>query len=62
MQDRTGAKKTIKQPHVDPDKCIGCGVCENVCPYKDARGIRVSSANESRHPENQPILPEDGPY
>jgi len=62
IQDRSGGKKTMKQPHVDPDKCIGCGVCENVCPYKDRPGIRVSSANESRHPDNQPILPEGSPY
>ncbi len=62
VQNRSGEKKTIKQPHVDPDKCIGCGVCEHVCPYKDAPGIRVSSANESRHPGNQPIMPEDSPY
>jgi len=62
IQDRSGGKRTIKQPHVDPDKCIGCGVCENVCPYKDRPGIRVSSANESRHPDNQPILPEESPY
>lgn len=62
VQDRAGGKKAVKQPHVDPEKCIGCGVCENVCPYKDRPGIRVSSANESRHPENQPILPDDGPY
>ncbi len=62
VQDRSGGKRTIKQPRVDPDKCTGCGVCENVCPYKDAAGIRVSSANESRHRDNQPILPEDSPY
>ena len=55
---RTGARQRIKQPHVDPAKCIGCGICERVCPYKDQPAIRVSSANESRHPENQPILPE----
>ncbi len=71
IADRDGQKKTIKQPHVDPDKCIGCGICENVCPFKDRAGIRVTSANESRHPTddrrplgNQPILPEnpDDPY
>lgn len=60
---RDGAPTTIKVPHVDPDLCIGCGVCENVCPYRDRPGIRVSSANETRHPKNQPILPlDDLPY
>ena len=59
---RGGERKTVKQPRVDPDKCTGCGVCEHVCPYKDRPGIRVSSANEARNPENQPIAPGDSPY
>jgi formate hydrogenlyase subunit 6/NADH:ubiquinone oxidoreductase subunit I len=56
FQDRNGEKKTIKQPHVDAEKCIGCGICEHVCPYKDRPAIRVNSANESRNTDNQPIL------
>lgn len=63
VRRRDGSSAVIKQPRVDPDKCIGCGVCEHVCPYRDKPGIRVTSANESRHPENQPILPDwDSPY
>jgi polyferredoxin/formate hydrogenlyase subunit 6/NADH:ubiquinone oxidoreductase subunit I len=71
ITDRNGNTKTIKQPHVDPEKCTGCGYCESVCPFKDLPAIRVTSANESRHPAdptqrpegNQPILPgADDPY
>ncbi|HUT93193.1 MAG TPA: 4Fe-4S binding protein [Thermoguttaceae bacterium] len=65
VEDRQGNKKTVKQPHVDPDLCIGCGVCEHVCPYRDRPAIRVTSSNESRNPDNQPILAEldwDDPY
>jgi len=25
-------KRNIFVPYIDPDKCIGCGACENVCP------------------------------
>jgi MauM/NapG family ferredoxin protein len=57
VRQRDGSVQKIKQPHVDPEKCIGCGICENVCPYKDGPAIRVMSANESRHSENNPILP-----
>jgi MauM/NapG family ferredoxin protein len=57
---RNGETRVIKRPFVDPDKCTGCGVCENVCPFKDQPGIRVTSANESRNPDNQPILPSTG--
>jgi ferredoxin len=59
---RDGSVRKIKQPRVDPEKCTGCGICENVCPFKDGPAIRVFSANESRHPENTPILASGGAY
>jgi len=43
----------VKQPHVDPDLCIGCGVCENKCVVKGDPAIRVSSAGETRNPRNR---------
>jgi MauM/NapG family ferredoxin protein len=62
VEGRDGPK-TIKQPRVDPDLCTGCGVCENVCPYRDAPAVRVFSAGETRHPRgNQPILPAADDY
>ena len=54
---RDGKTIVLKQPHVDPDLCIGCGICENVCVFKDRPAIRVTSANETRHSGNRPILP-----
>jgi len=59
---RDGSLQKVKQPHVDPEKCIGCGICENVCPYRDGPAIRVMSANESRHPDNQPVQGVPSPY
>lgn len=62
IQTRDGAKLTIKQPRVDPGKCIGCGQCEKMCVFKDRPAIRVFATNESRNDDNQPILPFDDPY
>jgi MauM/NapG family ferredoxin protein len=53
---RDGGTQVVKQPHVDPDLCIGCGICANVCVFNDRPAIRVTSANETRHPDNQPVL------
>ena len=48
VQDHDGQKTTIKQPRIDPTRCIGFGQCANVCVFKDSPAVRVSSANESR--------------
>ncbi|UWZ83607.1 4Fe-4S binding protein [Occallatibacter riparius] len=51
-----GASLTVKQPHVNPDLCIGCGVCQNKCPLTDQRGVYVTSVGETRNPGNQALL------
>ncbi len=53
---RDGAQRVLKQPRVDPDRCTGCGICEAKCVFRDRPAVRVTSANETRHPDNQPIL------
>lgn len=57
VKRRDGSTIMLKQPHVDPDKCTGCGICENVCIFKDQAAIRITSANETRHAKNRPFLP-----
>ena len=51
-----GAYITVKQPHVNLDLCVGCGICENKCPIADQRGVYVTSVGETRNPENQALL------
>ena len=46
----------LQQPHVDPARCIGCGVCEHECPVPGKRAIRVTADNESRNPEHALLL------
>jgi len=38
----------VKQIYVVPDLCIGCGICENVCPRSDAPGILNTAEEEAR--------------
>ena len=56
-----GQKVTVKQPRVDPDLCIGCGICTNKCVIKGHPAVLVSSAGETRNPENGVLLSND-PY
>ncbi len=51
-----GEPVDVKQPFVDPELCIGCGVCEFKCPVKNSPAIYCNSTGESRSPENQILL------
>ncbi|MBI5187282.1 MAG: 4Fe-4S dicluster domain-containing protein [Nitrospinae bacterium] len=56
VKDRNGKTKKLKQPYMDIEKCIGCGVCENKCPVVDLPAVRVSSVGESRSKKNRMVL------
>jgi formate hydrogenlyase subunit 6/NADH:ubiquinone oxidoreductase subunit I len=53
VPDRDGRKIFLKEPHVDLELCIGCGIGETKCPVLGAPAIMVTSIGESRSPENQ---------
>jgi formate hydrogenlyase subunit 6/NADH:ubiquinone oxidoreductase subunit I len=55
-RDRQGKMVMVKQPHVDLELCIGCGICEAKCPVLGRPAIYVSSVGESRSKENQLLL------
>ncbi|HTQ56954.1 MAG TPA: DUF6599 family protein [Bryobacteraceae bacterium] len=46
----------VRQPYVDPARCIGCGACEYACPIQDRPAVYVTSIGESRSPTNQMLL------
>ncbi|MGO9862998.1 MAG: 4Fe-4S dicluster domain-containing protein [Terriglobales bacterium] len=54
--DAKGQVKTLKQPRVDPERCVGCGACEHACPVQDRPAVYVTSVGESRSKTNQILL------
>ena len=53
---RDGRTVKLKQPVVDLELCIGCGICEKQCPVVDMPAIYVTSAGESRSGNNRILL------
>jgi len=47
-----GIKVLVKQPFVIDERCVGCGICEAKCPLPGKSAVRVTSAGESRNPQN----------
>lgn len=53
---RDGSTVKLKQPVVDLELCIGCGICETKCPVADRPAIYVTSAGEGRSQSNRILL------
>jgi polyferredoxin len=56
VKDSSGNDVHVKQPYVDPDRCIGCGICERNCPVIDKPAVYVTSIGETRSKVNTLLL------
>jgi polyferredoxin len=54
--DRYGRMIELKQPYIDPDRCIGCGICEHECPVKDDPAVYVTAIGETRSKDRSLLL------
>ena len=45
-----GKEVVLHRPRINPEHCIGCGLCQHECPVNDLAAIRVTAAGESRAP------------
>jgi len=45
---RDGSLVKLQRPHMDPSRCVGCGLCEAKCPVSDLAAVRVTRVGESR--------------
>ncbi len=56
VMDVAGNLKQVKQPYLDPTRCVGCGACEYACPVQDRPAVYVTSVGESRSRTNQILM------
>ncbi len=41
-----GISIAVRRPHVQHDRCVGCGICENRCPLAGESAIRVAAPTD----------------
>jgi len=62
VMNEAGITVRIKQPHVDDNLCIGCGICEYKCPLPGRSAIIVTNTNETQDQLKAIPKPSFSPY
>jgi MauM/NapG family ferredoxin protein len=50
VREIDGKEIELHPPRVNPERCIGCGLCQHECPVNDLAAIRITAAGETRAP------------
>jgi MauM/NapG family ferredoxin protein len=48
LKEYISGSRVVLKPYVDENACVGCGICQNKCPVRPVRAIRVLSTNIKR--------------
>ncbi len=41
LQEESVNGRMVQRPYIDPYLCVGCGICQNKCPVRPVRAVRV---------------------
>ena len=55
-KDVFGKLVVLNKPHIVPDLCIGCGICQSECPVQDRPAVYVTAVGESRSDNRRLLL------
>jgi|TARA_Y100000310_G_scaffold278729_1_gene297408 ferredoxin len=55
-KDVFGKLVVLNKPHIVPDLCIGCGICQAECPVQDRPAVYVTAVGESRSDNRRLLL------
>jgi ferredoxin len=62
VQRPDGSTAVVKFPYVRLDLCIGCGICEYVCPLPGEAGVYCTHENEQRWGQEDVVVISSDPY